>query len=383
LLHTVGRLEDSITAYRRAIDLNPSFGEAWWSLANLKTVRFDDADVAAMQAALGEDQLSKTTLLQLHFALGKAFEDAGRLEESFSHYEQGNAIRHAMLDYDPDAAGNYVRRNIATFSEGLFDARKGNGSPAPDPIFIVGMPRAGSTLIEQILASHSQIEGTSELPYLPNIVRRLSAEFPDTLYPEAVERLDPDALRHLGQEYLHSAAANRKSDKPFFIDKSPNNWMNVGLIQLILPNAQIIDARRHPLGCCFSNFKQHFASGQPFSYSLDDLGRYYSDYVRLMDHFDRIMPGKIHRVFHEDMVEDSEREIRRLLAYLDLPFEEGCLRFYDNDRAVRTPSGEQVRRPINRDGVEQWKAFEPWLGPLKQALGPVLEHYPDVPPSGS
>jgi tetratricopeptide (TPR) repeat protein len=379
LLHTVGRLADSIDAYRRAISLNPGFGEAWWSLANLKTARFDDLDIAAMQTALTNEHLSPKTLLQLHFALGKAFEDAGRYEQSFEHYARGNAIRHGMLGYDPEATHDYVQRNAAVFSAGLFESQKGSGNPSPAPIFIVSLPRAGSTLIEQILASHSQIEGTSELHYLPNIVHRLSSEFPDASYPEAVERLDPEALGRLGDEYLRSAAANRKSDKPFFIDKLPNNWLNVGLIQLILPNARIIDARRHPLGCCFSNFKQHFASGQVFSYSLEDLGRYYSDYVRLMDHFDGVLPGKVHRVFHEDMVEDSEREIRRLLDYLELPFEDSCLRFYDNDRAVRTPSGEQVRRPINRDGVEQWKAFEPWLGPLKQALGPVLDCYPEVP----
>ena len=235
------------------------------------------------------------------------------------------------------------------------------------------MPRAGSTLIEQILASHSQVEGTSELPDIPLLIQQMMVERRD------IERLDADAARCYGAAYLESTRQHRKSGKPFFIDKLPNNWFDIGLILLILPNARIIDARRHPLDCGFSNFKQHFARGQAFSYDLADMGRYYRDYVRLMAHIDAVRPGRVHRVIHEQLLADPEGETRRLLATLDLPFEENCLRFYENDRAVRTASSEQVRRPINRDGVERWRAYDEWLGPLKKALGPVLESYPDAP----
>ena len=380
LLSTVGRIPDSVAAYRHSIALDPGSGEAWWSLANLKIVMFDDDDIAAMTNALDNRETSSTARLQLHFALGKANEDRKDYEQSFVQYSAANALRRETLNYDPDAAARYVRRTAAVFCDSLFETTRGSGNPLHAPIFVIGMPRAGSTLIEQILASHSQVEGTSELPYMPNIVRRLELERPDGDYPELVAELGRDQLRAIGDEYLRSAAMHRKTDKPYFIDKLPNNWLNIGLIHMILPNARIIDARRHPLGCCFSNFKQHFASGQLFSYSLGDLGRYYADYVDLLAHFDDVLPGKIFRVLHESMVEDSEGEVRRLLDYLGLPFEESCLRFYENDRAVRTPSAGQVRLPINRQGVDQWKAFEPWLEPLKQALGPVLDHYPSAPP---
>jgi tetratricopeptide (TPR) repeat protein len=382
LLNTVGRLEDCISAYRRAIALNPHHGEAWWSLANLKTVRLDSSDVAQMSAALGTPGLDDDSRLHLHFALGKAYEDAGEHKLSFENYSEANRLRREGSGYSADATTELVLRCEAVFSRSLFDAREGSGCPAPDPIFVLGMPRAGSTLIEQILSSHSMIEGTSELPHMPALARRVDSEREQSgrgIYPEWAADLDAEERLELGEEYLRNAQLHRKTGKPFFIDKLPNNWINIGLIQLILPKARIIDARRHPLGCCFSNFKQNFARGQAFTYSLDDLGRYYGDYVRLMHHFDEVLPGRIHRVFHEAMVEDSEAEIRAMLDYLGLPFEESCLRFYENDRAVRTPSAEQVRRPINREGVEQWKAYEPWLGPLKKSLGPVLECYPDVP----
>jgi hypothetical protein len=247
--------------------------------------------------------------------------------------------------------------------------------PDVGPIFIVGMPRAGSTLVEQILASHTRVEGTSELPYIQVLAQRAAG----SPFLEWVASMNAAEARAMGEEYLHRARAHRKSDRPYFTDKLPNNWTHVGLIRLILPNARIIDARRHPLDCCFSNFKQHFAHGQAFTYDLRDLGRYYRDYVRLMSHFDAVLPGRAHRVIHERLVEDQEREIRRMLEYLELPFEEACLRFYENDRAVRTPSAEQVRRPMNRKGFDQWRPFEPWLGPLKDELGPVLDSYPVVP----
>ena len=379
VLSTVGRVSDSIAAYRQALTLDPDRGEAWWSLANLKTVRFDASDIQTMKRAIETGIDSDAERVQMHFALGKGLEDAGEYQQSFDHYAQGNAGRRATFDYDADRACAYVHRHAQVFGRDLFAEQSGNGNPSPDPIFIIGMPRAGSTLIEQILSSHSMIEGTSELPYVPLLTRRLEADEPGSTYPDLVASLNAKTLRLAGDEYLASAALHRKTDKPMFIDKLPNNWLNIGLIQLILPNARIIDARRHPLGCCFSNFKQHFASGQLFSYALDDLGRYYADYVGLMDHFDQILPGTIHRVLHEAMVDDSEREVRRLLDYLGLPFEEPCLRFYENDRAVRTPSAGQVRVPINRQGVDQWKSFDPWLDPLKQALGPVLDRYPLAP----
>lgn len=375
VLKTVGRLEDSISAYRRALDLDPRRGEVWWSLANLKIVKLGSADIEAMTGALEDPGLDDDARLHLHFALGKAFEDDGDFSRSFGHYSEGNRIRRALLPYDRGNLSRHVQRTEAVLTPEFLAVRAGTGSPEPDPIFIVGLPRAGSTLIEQILASHSQVEGTSELPIVPILMQRLSG---DELSADPAA-LDPAALRELGEEYLQAARLHRKTDRPFFIDKLPNNWAHIGLIHLMLPNAKIIDARRHPLGCCFSNFKQHFAYGQSFTYSLADLGGYYSDYARLLAHFDSVMPGRIHRVFHEAMVEDSETEIRRLLDHLDLPFEEACLRFHENDRAVRTPSAEQVRRPINREGVERWKAYEPWLGPLKEALGAVLDRYPAVP----
>jgi tetratricopeptide (TPR) repeat protein len=373
LLKTVGRQADCIAAYRRAISLAPQLGEVWWSLANLKTVTFSDGDLAAMGGAFDHPKLSEEDRFHLHFASGKALEDRGEAGESFRHYSEGNRLRRMLLDYDADETKRQVDRAISIFTPDMFSVRAGQGCEAPDPIFVIGMPRAGSTLIEQILASHSLVEGTMELPDIPALAARVGTR------EGGLAALEPAELRAMGEEYLERTRIQRKTGRPFFIDKMPNNWAHLGLIHLILPNAKIIDARRHPLGCCFSNFKQHFARGQAFSYGLEDMGRYYADYVRYMAHIDTVLPGRVHRVYYERMVEDSESEIRSLLAALDLPFEESCLRFHENDRAVRTASSEQVRRPIYREGTEQWQAFEPWLGPLKDALGPVLGAYPDVP----
>jgi tetratricopeptide (TPR) repeat protein len=372
VLKTVGRQADSIAAYRRATAEAPGLGEVWWSLANLKTVRFSDADIAAMDDALAAGALTDEDRLHLHFALGKALEDRGEAEPAFAHYAKGNALRRAAIDYDPEEISGHVRRSIALFTPDFFAAREGLGCPAPDPIFILGMPRAGSTLIEQILASHALVEGTMELPDIPALAKRLSArklKSDVSAYPECLAGLDADALAALGADYLETTRIQRKTDRPWFIDKMPNNWAHAGLIRLILPNAKIIDARRDPLGCCFSNFKQHYARGQGFSYDLAELGTYYRDYVALMAHFDAVQPGRIHQVPYEAMVADPEAEIRRLLDHLGLPFDPACLAFHENERAVRTASSEQVRRPINREGLDQWRAFEPWLGPLKQALG--------------
>ncbi|HET9638253.1 MAG TPA: sulfotransferase [Allosphingosinicella sp.] len=382
VLKTVGRLDEGIAAYRRAIALAPALGEAWWSMANLKTVRLDRADVDSMTAALAAPGLTREDLFHLHFALGKAHDDSGEPNEAFRHYAEGNRLRRALIDYDADETRRAVDRSIALFTPAFFAERDGWGCPAPDPVFILGMPRAGSTLIEQILASHGEVEGTMELPDIPALVKRLGGrtrKSEDSAYPETLAALGPDALRSLGEDYLERARIHRKTGKPFFIDKMPNNWAHVGLIRLILPNARIVDARRHPLDCGFSNFRQHYARGQSFSYDLADIGRYYSDYVRLTAHFDRVLPGWIHRVVHERLIEEPEQEIRALLEALGLPFDPACLRFHENKRAVRTASSEQVRRPINREGVDQWRAYEAHLGPLKDALGPVLEAYPEPP----
>jgi len=389
-LKTAGRLDDSIGAYRRSIGLLPRLGEAYWSLANLKTFQFSDADVGAMRAALERTDLEADDRLHFEYALGKALEDRAEYAESFAHYDAGAELRRRSSGYSADEISNYVRRARRMFTREFFSARAGAGCTAPDPIFIVGMPRAGSTLLEQILSSHPLVEGTMELPDIGRIARGLSTEAtvgePDDehepggrRYPAVVGELPLERLRELGERYLERTRVQRKTDAPFFIDKMPNNFQQLGLVHLILPNARIIDARRHPLGCCFSNFKQHFARGQTFSYSLDDIGRYYKDYVELMAHFDAVLPGRVHRVYYERLIDDTEAEVRRLLDYCNLPFDERCLRFYENERAVRTASSEQVRRPIYREGVDHWRHYEPWLGPLKAALGPVLDRYPEVP----
>src|SRR6185437_12774999 len=380
-LRTTGRVPESIAAYRRALSMEPRLGEAWWSLANLKTFGFSDADVRAMRQQLAREDLSDEDRLHFEFALGKALEDAASYEESFTHYAAGNALRRSQHGYDPEENARFVRRSKQLLTREFFAARAGGGADTRDPIFIVGLPRAGSTLIEQILASHPLVEGTMELPQLPNIARKLAGpkQEEEGTFLKRLAALTRDELRALGESYLAETRVMRKTGTPFFIDKMPNNFLYVGLIHLILPNAAIIDARRHPLGCCFSCFKQHFARGQWFSYGLEDLGRYYRDYVDLMAHLDEVLPGRITRVFYENVVEDTETEVRRLLAACRLPFDPGCLRFHENERAVRTASSEQVRRPIFRDGVEQWRHYEPWLEPLKQTLGNVLTEYPKVP----
>jgi tetratricopeptide (TPR) repeat protein len=372
LLKTVGRQADGIVAYRRAIALKPTLGEAWWSLANLKTVKFGEEDVAAIEAALASDVLSEDDRLQLEFALGKAKHDEGRFDEAFRHYATGNAVRLEERPYRPGKLTQTVDRLVERFTAEAFAERPG-GCESPDPIFVVGMPRAGSTLVEQILSSHSQVEGTSELADIPVLASRLGH------YPAAVLALSETERRELGSEYLKRTNVQRRTDRPFYIDKLPNNWLYVPFIQLILPNAKIIDARRHPLACCLANFRQHFARGQDFTYDLDHVGRYYSDYVRLLTHIDQALPGRVHRVIYERMVDETEQQVRSLLAYCGLDFEPACLEFYKTDRAVRTASSEQVRQPIYRDATEEWRAYEPFLDPLKRALGPLVDAYPGVP----
>jgi tetratricopeptide (TPR) repeat protein len=382
VLKTEGRQDECIAAYRQSIVRNPVFGEAYWSLANLKTFRFDAAELAAMHAQLAKPDLDGSDRLHLHFAVGKAFEDAGDYAQSFEHYAQGNALQRAGNRYDADLNATRIERLRGHFTRDFFSQRAGSGYDAPDPIFIVGMPRAGSTLLEQILSSHSQVEGTTELPEIISLAKELR-EQSDTdeiaVYAEVLAGKNAAELRAMGELYVERTRIHRKTQRPFFIDKMPNNFLHIGLIQLLLPNAKIIDARRHPMGCCFSNFKQYYARGQGFSYSLSDMGRFYSDYVALMAHFDEVLPGRVHRVFYEQTVDNTETEVRRLLDYCGLAFEPACLTFFDNARPVRTASSEQVRRPVYRDSVDQWRHYEQWLDPLKAALGPVLDSYPAVP----
>ena len=381
-LKTAGRQQDAIDAYRRSIALTATLGEAWWSLANLKTVRFTAEDVVAMQAHLARTNLTTEDRFHFHFALGKALEDGGDYARSFEHYAAGNQQRRREVTYDADQTAAQVQRTRALFTPQFLASRAGSGAPDRDPIFIVGLPRSGSTLVEQILSSHPAVEGTMELPDLVAMVRALGGRktwADQSQYPEVLAGLRPEELRSLGEEYLARTRIQRKTSAPFFIDKLPNNWAHVGLIHLILPHAKVIDARRHPVSCCFSGFKQHFARGQHFTYDLHEIGRYYHDYVALMAHFDAVLPGRVHRVFYERMVADTGTEVRRLLAWCGLPFEDQCLAFWQNDRAVRTASSEQVRQPIYQDSLDPWRHYDKWLAPLKTALGPVLAAYPETP----
>jgi Flp pilus assembly protein TadD len=372
-LKTVGRSTESVDAYRRAIELQLTLGEAWWSLANLKSIRFEASDIEAMERALqAAARMSDEDRLHLHFALGKAYEDAKAPQPAFGHYAAGNAIRARQLHYDPRLVEAVAAAAIERFDAAFFAARHQQGDPAPDPIFIVGMPRSGSTLVEQILASHSMVEGTHELSDLEMLARSLApgdSGYLNAGFVDALARCEPQQLAMLGAQYLKATRVYRKTSRPLFIDKMPNNWAFVPMIRLILPNAKIVDARRGAMACCFSNFKQHFARGQAFSYRLDHLARYYTAYVRFMSHIDRVLPGAVQRVNHEDMVEDTDAQVRLLLEALGLPFEPTCLRFWETERAVQTASSEQVRRPIFRDGIDQWRDFDPFLGELRTGLG--------------
>ena len=374
-LKTLGRQAAAIEAYRQAAAVHPSFGDAYWSLANLKTYRFTDEEIARMRLHEAGADTAAVDHYHLCFALGKALEDRSEFAESFAYYERGNALKKRDSRHQAATIERNAEQQVAVCTAHFFASRRGVGCRRPDPIFIVGLPRAGSTLIEQILASHSAVEGTMELPDIISLARRLGGKkrsSDESKYPEVLADLSAGQCRALGEEYLQRTRIQRKTGKPFFIDKMPNNFMHLGLIRLALPNAKIIDARRHPMACCFSGFKQHFARGQNFSYSLEDIGRYYRDYVELMAHFDRVLPGTIHRVVYENMIDDAEAQIRRLLDFCGLSFEPECLLFYENDRVVRTASSQQVRQPIFRAGLDQWRHFEPWLDPLKAALGPVL-----------
>jgi tetratricopeptide (TPR) repeat protein len=372
-LKTLGRTAQAIESYRAAASLRPQYGEAYWSLANLKTYRFTDDDIAQMRAGEGAPNIQPADRYHLCFALGKALEDRGEYAPSFAYYERGNALKKSECHYRPEPLERNARLQAAVCTRQFFAARQGVGCPDPSPIFIVGLPRAGSTLIEQILASHSQVEGTMELADIPRLVQDLHGRAPTgspARYPGILAELAAADFASMGERYLSDTRAYR-TGKAFFVDKMPNNFRNLGLIYLILPNARIIDARRAPLACCFSNYKQLFASGQQFTYGIDDISRYYRMYVELMDHWNAVLPGRILRVQHEDVVEDLEANVRRILEFCGLQFEPGCLEFHRTLRTVHSASSEQVRQPLNREGVDQWRHYEPWLGPFKEALGPL------------
>jgi predicted Zn-dependent protease len=370
-LKTQGRTAEAIEAYRAAARARPAFGEAYWSLANLKTYRFTDAELARMRAEEASPRIALEDRYHLCFALGKALEDRGEYAESFACYERGNALKKTECRYRPGITERNVRLQKAVCTAQFFAARSGYGSESRAPILIVGLPRSGSTLIEQILASHSEVEGTMELADIPRLVQGLEgreSEQGEPRYPGVLAQLSAADCARLGEQYLADTLAYRKG-RPRFIDKMPNNFRHLGLIHLILPNAKVIDARREPMACCFSNFKQLFASGQQFTYSLEDIARYYRSYVELMDHWERVLPGSILRVQHEEVVADLEASVRRILGFCCLPFEPACVEFHRTERQVHSASSEQVRRPIYKEGLEQWRHFEPWLGPLRAGLG--------------
>ena len=372
-LKTLGRQAEAVASYRTAFELRPSFGDAYWSLANLKTYRFSDEDIAQMREQERTD-VGAEDRYHLCFALGKALEDRGDYAQSFGYYQRGNTLKKRDLRFNIEPIERNAALQAGVCTREFFQARRGFGCDSRDPIFIVGLPRAGSTLLEQILASHSQVEGTTELPNILRVVADLQgrdAEAGEPRYPKILERLAAEDFKRLGEKYLADTRVYR-SGKPRFVDKMPNNFRHIGLIHLMLPNARIIDARREPMACCLSNFKQLFASGQEFTYDIEDIARYYRSYVQLMRHWDAALPGEVLHIQHENVVQDLEGNVRRILDFCGLPFEPACLEFHKTERSVRTASSEQVRRPIFNEGIDQWRHFEPWLGSLRAALGDAV-----------
>jgi tetratricopeptide (TPR) repeat protein len=377
-LKTVGKQKKAISAYRQTIDLRPSFGDAWWSLANLKTFRFKDDDLDAMRKEIDKTTCTQDDHFHLCFALGKALEDLGEYEESFHYYQVGNNAKKELEEFDPAQIDDIVRRNKALCNKEFFLGTAGRGCESPDPIFIVGLPRSGSTLLEQILASHSQVDGTKEQVHIVSLVQRLGGKKKQSdisRYPEILTELSASQLKEYGQEYLERSRIQR-GEAPYFIDKMPNNFPHIGLINLILPNAKIIDARRHPMAACFSGYTQLFARGQSFTYGLSNIGRYYRAYLDMMDHWDQVLPGKVLCVQYEEIVADTESQVRRMLDYCGLSFEENCMQFHQTERPVRTASSEQVRQPIYSGALAHWRNYEKHLDELKDSLGPVLNRYP-------
>jgi tetratricopeptide (TPR) repeat protein len=371
---TLGNAREAIESYRTAAMVAPGYGEAYWGLANMKTYRFADAELERMRREEAAPSVKLADRYHLCFALGKALEDRREYAESFSFYDKGNELKRKECRYKPEIIETNTRLQRMVCTRGFFDTRREGGCDSRAPIFIVGLPRSGSTLLEQILASHSMVEGTMELAEIPRLVQDLQGgihDDADPRYPGVLPALLPEDRQRFGQTYLADTRVYRPEGKPFFVDKNPNNFRHVGLIHLILPNAKIIDARRDAMACCFSNFKQLYAVGQQFTYSLEWIARYYRSYVELMQHWDDALPGKVLRIQHEDVVDDLEGNVRRILDFCGLDFEPACVQFYKTARSVNTASAEQVRQPIYREGLEQWRHFEPWLGPLRTALGPL------------
>ncbi|MBA6287315.1 sulfotransferase, partial [Colwellia sp. MB3u-4] len=371
-LKTKGDIKKAIAAYQKAYQLNPSYGDAFWSLANTKTYHFSDEEIAQMQTQQNNKALALTDKVQLHFATGKAFEDREDYNQAFQAYQEGNKLQHAHSGFDISKVEQQVAEQIKYCTAELFESRGNLGLNLPDPIFIVGLPRAGSTLLEQILASHSQVDGTMELHNILGLASRLrgrghSQSDQEAQYPKNLNEINPEYFKRFGQQFIDETQVYREK-APLFIDKMPNNFLHIGLIRLILPNAKIIDARRSPMACCFSGFKQLFAEGQDFSYDLEDMGRYYQAYLKLMAHWDDVLPGYVLKVNHEDVVDDLETQVRRMLDFCGLEFEQSCVDFHKTQRNIKTPSSEQVRQPIYKSATEQWRHFEPYLTPLKKVL---------------
>ena len=374
-LKTVGRTDEAVAALRRALKIEPTFGEAYWTLANFKSFHFSPRELNQMRQALRK-KLTDEDALHVHFALGKALEDSGDYAQSFTHYAAGNALRAAEFTAEQSSTTEFVDEAIATFTPEFFARNQGAGCCEAGPIFVVGLHRSGSTLVEQILASHPMVEGTAELATM-NLIRNRIARATGLSTCAAIAQIEPAQFTDIGAEYLERTKAFRLTDRPYFVDKMPNNWMNVALIRLALPNAVIIDARRHPMACGFSNFKQNYANGVGYSYSQQTIGTFYRDYWRFMRHVDAVLPGAVRHVINERLIDDPEGEIRAMLEFAGLPFDPACLESHANTRAVRTPSAEQVRKPINREGVDYWRHYAPWLGELEQALGPALDGWQD------
>ncbi|MCP5129834.1 MAG: sulfotransferase [Pseudomonadales bacterium] len=376
MLKTLGKQSEGIAAYRRCLELEPEFGEAWFSMANLKTYHFTDAEIAQMQQRLESETVGEASRVNFLFALAKAYEDRKDYASAWRYYEEGNSKQRLLVSYDPVLTETVNDELVEYFNADFFSEREGQGNPDPSPIFVLGMPRSGSTLVEQIIASHSRVEGTSELPYIGRLTKSLNRNRADGMrYPRVLTELEPRHLNRLGQNYLDMARMHRVEGTPRFIDKMPNNFPLVGFIHAILPNAKIIDARRHPMDACTGNLRQLYARGQTFSYDQTDIGEYYLQYQRMMDHWDTVLPGKVLHVQYEDVVADLETQVQRILQYLELPWEDACLNFHDTERAVRTASSEQVRQPIYTSGIGFWRNYESHLEELKEVLEPILERY--------